>query len=130
MGTVDVDCREFTNAQTGEKSYGMVIKITGSGRLERDDSSFINLDEIPSLITGIDYIAKIKPDVTKLHNFEATYSTRGDFSVTVFNDSRGKLAIAVSSGRIGRATAYLSLEQLAQLRALVVGAQEKIESIK
>lgn len=130
MGSVEVDCREFTNASSGKKSYGMVIKVAESGRLERDDSSFIDYDEIQSLIAGIDYISKIKPDVTKLENFEATYTTRGDFAVTVFNDSRGKLSIAVSSGRIGRVSAYLTIEQLAQLRALIVSAKAKIEEIK
>jgi hypothetical protein len=130
MGVVEVDSREFINAQSGKKTYGMVIAVKDNGRLEQSNNSFIDYDEIPSLISGIDYISKINTDVTKLSNFEATYSTKGDFAVTVFNDSKGKLSVAVSSGRIGRASAYLEIDQLLKLRALIFQAKEKIESIK
>lgn len=130
MGSIEVDAREFTNAQSRKKTYGMVIEVKESGRLERSDRSFIDYDEIPSLIAGIDYISKIKSDVTKLKNFEATYSTKGDFSITVFNDQAGKLSAAVTSGRIGRASAYFGIDQLSKLRELIVQAKEKIESIK
>tara|TARA_R110002167_G_scaffold221504_1_gene426263 strand:+ start:133 stop:693 length:561 start_codon:yes stop_codon:yes gene_type:complete len=130
LGTVEVDCREFLNAQSGEQTHGMLIKVTESGRYDRNDSSFIDYDEIESLLSGIDYIAKIDASVTKLKNFEATYTTRGNFAVTVFNDSKGKLGIAVSSGRIGRATAYLNFEQLTQVRTLIVSAKDRIEEIQ
>lgn len=130
LGSIEVDCREITNAQSGNQTFGMVVKVTQSGRIERENSSFIDFDEIASLITGLDYIAKIEPDVTTLDNFEATYTTRGDFSITVFNNSQGKLSVAVGSGRVGKARAYLNLQQLAQLRSLIVDAKEKIESIK
>lgn len=130
LGTVEVDCREFINAQSGEKSHGLAMKVVESGRYERNDSSFIDYDEIASLLSGIDYIAKIDASVTKLKNFEATYTTRGDFAVTVYNDSKGKLSVAVSSGRIGRATAYLNFEQLSQLRSLIMEAKTRIEAIQ
>lgn len=130
MGSVEVDCREFTNAQSGKKTYGMVIGVKEISRIERENNSFIDFNEIDSLITGIDYISKIKGDVTALQHFEATYTTRGDFSITVFNDSKGKLSIAVTSGRVGRARAYLNLEQLTKLRELVMDAKSKIESIR
>jgi len=129
-GAVEVDCREFTNAQSGRKSYGMVINVKESGRLERNDNSFIDFDEIPSLISGIDYIGKINKYVTKLQNFEATYTTKGDFAITIFNNAKGELGIAVRSGRFGRASAYLTMQQLGQLRSLILSAKEKIESIK
>ena len=130
MGAVEVDCREFTNAQSGLKSYGMVINVKEYGRLERENNSFIDFDEIPSLISGIDYISKINKDVTKLQNFEATYTTKGDFAITVFNNAKGEISIAVKSGRIGRASAYLTMQQIDQLRSLIVSAKEKIESIR
>lgn len=127
MGSVEVDCREFANASTGKKSFGIAIKVAEAGRLEREDSSFIDFEEISSLIAGIDYISKIQPTVTSLAKFEATYATKGDFSVTVFNTSNGKLSVAVSSGRFGRTSAYLSVEKLADLRALIVKAKEHLD---
>jgi hypothetical protein len=129
MGGVEVDCREFTNASNGKKSFGIAIKVVESGRLERENSSFIDYDEISSLITGIDYISRIQPSVTNLTHFEATYTTKGDFAVTVFNNSSGKLSAAVSSGRFGRASAYLGMEKLVELRALIVKAKEKLDGL-
>ena len=130
MGSIEVDCREFKNASTGRKSYGIAIKVTESGRLERDDSSFIDYDEIPSLLTGIDYIGKIQPSVTSLKNFEATYSTKGDFAITVFNNPNGKLSAAVSSGRFGRASAFIAIEKLADLRTLIAAAKQKLDGLQ
>lgn len=130
LGTVEVDCREFINAQSGDKSHGLAMKVIESGRYEKSDSSFIDYEEISSLLSGIDYIAKIDTSVTQLKNFEATFTTRGDFAVTVYNNSKGKLGIAVSSGRIGKATAYLNFEQLSQLRTLIEEAKTRIEEIQ
>lgn len=130
MGSVEVDCREFTNASSGKKSFGISITVKESGRLEREDNSFIDYDEITSLVAGIDYIRKIQPSVTKLANFEATYTTRGDFAVTVFNSSAGKLSVAVSSGRIGRTSAYLDMEKIVELRALIVRGKETLDRLQ
>ena len=129
MGSVEVDCREFTNASTGQKRYGIVIEIKEAGSLQRESSSFVDFEEIPSLIAGIDYISKIQPSVTTLTNFEATYTTKGDFAITVFNNARGVLSVAVSSGRFGRTTAYLPIGKVGELRTLIGRAKAKIEEI-
>ncbi len=77
------------------------------GNYEKDHTSFIDYDEIDSLIQGIDYISNVKPDVTEFENFQADYSTKGDLEISTFS-SNDKLMAAVSSGNIGRVTAYLS----------------------
>jgi hypothetical protein len=129
-GAVGVDSREFTNANTGKKSYGITISVTESVRLERSDTSFIDYQEISALIAGIDYISKITGGVTKLKQFEATYATKGDFSITVFNNASGKLSVAVSSGYAGRVSVFLGIEKLPELRRLIVSAKSQLEAIK
>jgi hypothetical protein len=109
---------EFTDAATGK-----------SGRLENTDRSFIDYDEVDSLLNGIDYISKATSDVTKLGQFEATYRTKGNFSATIFNSS-GKIDAAVKSGYIRPATAFLSLQQLGELRAIIAQAKQKLDSVK
>jgi hypothetical protein len=81
-------------------------------------------------LRGIDYIAKATKSVTALQNFEAEYRTKGDFSVTVFSDSAGGLRLAVSSGRIGKATAFLTMADLDRLRSLIVDARRAIDAAK
>lgn len=130
MGSVEVDCREFTNASNRKKTWGILIEVTESSRLERNSKSFIDYDEIESLIEGIDYIGRIDSSVTRLPSFEATYTTRGDFAVTVYNNSAGKLSVAVSSGRIGRATAFIGIEKLDELRALITRGKATLDELR
>ena len=130
MGQVSVDAKEFTNASDGRSQYGITIEVKESGRLEREDTSFIDYEEIDSLLAGIDYVRGVKRDVTKLRGFEATYRTKGDFAITVFSGGTDKIQAAVTSGRFGRATAFLPVEKLDALRALIVEAKKTLDGIK
>jgi len=128
IGGVTVTSRVFTNANTGKKEYGITINV--AGYRERDDTSFIDYDEIQSLIKGSDYISKIEKSVTKLSHYEATYQTKGGFSITKFNSSDGKTSLAVSSGNIGPVTAFLPMAKLSELKQMIINAKMKIDSIK
>ena len=119
--------REFKDASTPTvRSTGVSIEVKEAGRLERENTAYIDSDEIQSLLAGIDYIAKASAAVTALSSFEVEYRTKGDFRVTVFNDNSGKLSAAVSAGRIGKTSAYLSMGQLQELRALILTAKGKV----
>lgn len=130
-GTVGVIAMEFTDAQTSRKEQGVVIEVRESGRLERESRSYIDYDEIDSLLKGIDYISKIEPAVSKLANFEAAYRTRGDFSVTTFSDATsGGISVAITSGRIGRTSIYIKLAELPSFRNLITEAKAKLDAAK
>jgi hypothetical protein len=129
LGSVSVDCMEFIDASTRRRQMGIVIEVTESGRLEKSDRSFIDYDEIDPLLKGIDYIANVKTEATRLGNFEAIYKTKGEFSVITFSSS-GKVDAAVKSGYALPATAYLSLKQLGELRNLISRAKQKLDSLK
>ncbi|MEK7727442.1 MAG: hypothetical protein AAB354_03460 [candidate division KSB1 bacterium] len=130
LGTVSVDCMEFTNVSTGVRQLGIVIEVKEGGRLERSDRSFIDYDEIEPLMKGIDYISKVTSNSTKLSNFEALYKTRGDFSVITFSGSSGKIEAAVRSGYIGSVAAYISTTKLSSLRSFIYQAKQKLDAIK
>jgi hypothetical protein len=130
-GSVTVKSMELTDAQSGRKEQGIVITVEGSGRYDHPYNSFIDSDEIDSLIKGIDYIAKTDKTVTQQTNFEARYQTRGDFNITTFNSSRdNNISVAISSGRIGGESVYLQLEQLEKLKELILMAKGKLEGPK
>lgn len=127
MGTVTVDARDFRDASNPKARHtGVSITVKESGRLERDNTAFIDSDEIESLLAGLDFIGKASKDVTQLMNFEVEYRTKGDFSITVYNNSGGELSAAVSAGHIGKATAFIKLTQLLELRQLIVDAKSKM----
>jgi hypothetical protein len=130
LGTVSVECMEFTDAATGKRQMGIIIDVKASGRLEREGRSFIDYDEIDPLLKGIDYISKVTSASTRLGNFEAIYKTKGDFNVTTFSGSAGKVEAAIKAGYIGGATAYISITKLADLRTFISQAKQRLDSIK
>jgi hypothetical protein len=131
QGSVSVDAREFRDASNPQRAeYGVAIAVKEAGRLERENRSFIDQDEIDSLVRGIEYIASISKSVTTMKDFEAEYRTKGDFAVTVFSDSRGGLSLAISAGRIGKSSAYLKLSDLDQLKKLLFDAKKIIDIAK
>jgi hypothetical protein len=129
LGSISIDAREFTNAKNGKKSYGIVIDITQTGNYEKDESSYIDYDEIDDLVAGLDYISKVDGSVTKLKNFEATYTTRSGFAITVFNQDVRR-SVAVSSGGFSHVTAFLPLEKLVQFRNLITHAKGVLDGLQ
>lgn len=127
--SIDVEAREFTNATSGRKEYGITVTVKETQRLERDSTSYIDYDEIDSLLRGIDYIGKIKRDVTTLQEFQADYRTKGDLSVSTFTSGPNVMA-AIKSGTVGETTAYLKLDDLAAFRKVISDAKAKLDSVK
>lgn len=129
-GSVSVDARELRDAgNTKSREFGITMEVKESGRLERENISYIDADEIDSLLRGIDYISKIESSVTTLGNFEAVYKTKGDFSITTFSYN-GEINVAVTSGRIGATKAFLSLSDLTRLKTYIVEARAKLDAAK
>jgi hypothetical protein len=128
--SIVVESKEFADATTGKKEYGMTIEVKDNSRsLERESTSYIDYDEIDSLIKGLDYISKIDGGVTKLSNFQADYRTKGDLSFSTFS-AQGEILFGVESGRIGSASAYFKGSSIADIRKLIVDAKAAIDAIR
>jgi hypothetical protein len=121
--TASVECREFTDASSGTKEYGIFITIYVDSNSEY---AYIDYDEIDSLEKGIDYIIKLDKNITKLDTFEADYTTRGGFTVSNLNND----FIALKSGRFAGASAYFSLEDCTKFKSLIQTAKVKLDSIR
>jgi hypothetical protein len=124
-----VEIRELIDASSGKSEYGIYITIKNGS--ERESSSYIDYDEIDSLIKGIDYVAKIEKSITKLDTFQADYTTRGDFIVSSFNDSNGNKLASLRSGYFASVSDNpLTMDQLAQFKLLIQQAKAKLDSIQ
>lgn len=153
--SAEIECKEFTDASTGMKEYGITITVKDSSTdYKREHVSYIDYDEIGSLLKGIDYISKVDKTATKLDNFQADYRTKGELTVSTYNESDvaatlddataalkrgtaipstltpGKIQAAVESGRFDSVTTYLSLDGLAEFRGLIEKAKAKLDSIR
>lgn len=128
--SIKVEAKEFVNVSTGKRKYGITIEVKKEDkRYDKESTSYIDYDEIESLISGIDYIAKIDKSRTKFSNFQADYNTKGDFKISTFSTA-GKIMVAVSSGHIGKVSAYYNLSSLTEIRTLVQKAKTKIDTLK
>ena len=121
---VTVYSQEFINVNSGKKEKGISIEV--EDYRERTDRSFVDHDEIDSLIAGIDYIAKIEKNITKLNNFEASYSTKGGLEITTFNSNDGSIKVAISCGRYGRVSTFHKLAQLNDFKMAIIKAKENL----
>jgi hypothetical protein len=131
-GSVRVETREFTDAASGSKQFGVYIAVKEGGRFDREGSSYIDFDEIESLVKGIEYISGLTAEVTKLGGFQAEYRTRGDLAALTYSSggSGKEIQAAVKSGRFGAATAYVTRNDLARFREFLRTAQARLQSLK
>jgi hypothetical protein len=128
--SVNIEAKEFTNVTDGRKQYGITVEsFKEDGRYDKRHTSFIDYDEIDSLVAGIEYIAKVNSDITKLDDFQADYSTRGDLKISTFS-SGDKIMAAVTSGKIGGVAAYFNIQDLEKVKNLIKQAKSKIDEIK
>ncbi len=131
--SVEVKGQEFTDASSGKKEYGITVTVESrsptSSRLGKESTSYIDYDEIDSLVKGIDYIAKIDETTTKLAAFQADYHTKGDLIVSTYSNQGGVRA-RIQSGRFGGTSAFLSLMELEQFKKLILKAKEMLDEIK
>ena len=128
-GLVSVEAMELQDRSDGSSALGLVIEVSPSGEYSQKNRSFIDYDEIDSLLQGIDYISKVSTPTAPLKNFEAIYQTRGDFSVVTFNQSDGKISASVSGGLVGSSRVFLTTESLARFRQWVVSAKETLSKL-
>jgi hypothetical protein len=123
---VSVDVRELRAARTGTVR-GLLVEITqGEYRQER---SFVDADEIPELVRGVDAILAVGSNPTSFQQFEVRYTTRGELQLTAFNNTSGNISYSVRAGRITTAQKFISTSDLQRLRTMFVAAQEKISSL-
>jgi hypothetical protein len=125
-----VEVKEFLNAASGKKEYGITIEVKKEdGRISRENTSYIDYDEISSLISGIDYIAKVKPSATSFSNYQADYNTKGDFNISTFNSGHEDMC-AIKSGHIGSVSAYFNIRSLQEIRSVIENAKNKLDAVK
>ena len=127
---IRVDAVEMRELGNVSRAKGVVIVLLeGSGR-ERDNRAFLDYDELDSLINAIDVLNKIDETSTKLAGFEGRYRTRGDFEMRVFRQTSRGTALLLQTGLCEPATATLSLDELAKLKAMILEAKQRLDDLR
>jgi hypothetical protein len=123
---------KFNDATLDRLCAALADAVKEGGRFDREGSSYIDFDEIESLVKGIEYISGLTAEVTKLGGFQAEYRTRGDLAALTYSSggSGKEIQAAVKSGRFGAATAYVTRNDLTRFREFLRAAQARLQSLK
>ncbi len=124
---LSVRCKQTTDVSTGEKVCGLAVEIEGSqfGRAR----NLVDDDEVDSLLSAVNYLAKINNDITPLPGFEATYTTKAGLRI-----------IADSVRKEGGVLTYVQIEdypriavsavQMTQLYNLISLGRKNLDALK
>jgi hypothetical protein len=117
------------------RESGLAVQIVGrSGN--RSVMSFVDGDEIKSLLDALDTIAKVDHSVTRLADFESSYRTRGDLEISNIRTSGGRLVtlagtqILSPSGMVLTGSISFRVSRLDDIRQAIVAAQEALDQAK
>ena len=124
---IAVRIKETTDVSIGQKIYGLAIEIE-SGPAFRD-RIYVDDDEIDPLLNAINYLLKVKYDVTTLPGFEAGFTTKAGLRVMAHSIRReGALEHSVQYGEEPRI--LLTSMQMAQLYGLIEQARKNLDALK
>ena len=126
---VEVDCRDFADASTGTKAYGITVTVKSGTRFEKESLSYVDYEEIDALVKGIEYIRKIEKSATKLDRFQADYKTKGDLTVSTFSTGK-EIQGAIQSGNYSKTMAIVSLQDLDQFKEVLLKSKKLLDGIK
>jgi len=103
-----------------QKQRGLEIEVYGGGRLEKANSSFLDVDEADSLSKALDYMINLL-NKFKDENREYTeviFATKDEFKVG-FYQKGSSFTVFASSGYNREATCFLPTKSLADLKNVI-----------
>jgi hypothetical protein len=128
-GDVGVRCREITDTSTGHKERGLALDLALRGQSR--DVLLIDYDEVPGLLTAIDYITKLDVSVTPLTSFDAAFTTKGGLRIAALGTRRtGAIQFGVRDARTGSTPIVFSRDEMSRLSSLITQAKATLDSIR
>jgi len=127
---VRIDAIEMRELGNVARAKGLVVVLREGGERPDDNRAFVDYEEIEPLLNAIDAISRVDESATKLAGFEARYKTLGDLEIGVFRQTSRGTAVVLTTGICDRATATLSLDDLAKVRAMIQEAKARLDEIR
>jgi hypothetical protein len=121
LGNVEMKALVMYEVGSSQTMKGLRVEVTESGSLERSSISFIDMDELQSLEDAISYVSDLSKKwegQSHAPYTEITYISKGEFDLGFFQQGT-KASAYVSSGNIGKATAFLQTGDLEQMKEMV-----------
>jgi hypothetical protein len=123
FGRVRADVRELRDSKGGVVR-GVLVRVSDSQY--HQEQAYIDPDEIPELLRGIDAILRTRSNPTSFSAFELRYVTRGALEVSAYNTD-AYVQYAIQAGRVTTATALnLNRDDIVKFRAMLVAASDRL----
>jgi hypothetical protein len=135
-GSVRVEYDVLTDSSTGEKEYGIILRVNPGAEPDRGTNTYIDYDEIQPLLKGIEQMSTTTTSITELPTFEATYRTKGGLVLAKFVDRGGVNYIKISSifiapnGTLGQSSVSVNPVIFNELGTLIEAAKARLDSIR
>ena len=127
---VRIDAVEMRELGNVARAKGLVVNLREAGERPDENRAFVDYEEIEPLLNAIDAMSRVDETATRFVGFEARYKTQGDLEVGVFRQTRSGTAAIMSTGICDRATAPLSLDDLAKVRAMILEAKARLDEVR
>jgi hypothetical protein len=108
-----------------DAAQGMTVTVA-SGQY-REETAFVDREELADLVHGVDALLKLKGNPTKFKNFEVRCTTKGNLSLSAFNNAKGEVGFAIEAGRVMKAKRLMSSADLEKIRAMFQAAAERLD---
>lgn len=120
--SVHVDVREIKNSD-GVVVRGAVVEINTGPPLFRSIRSFIDEEELPDLIKGIDALLAVKSNPTGFKSYRVQYRTRGEFELSALGSGSSKPQYSITTGRVFTESRSINEGELKQVRQWMESAR-------
>ena len=112
-----------------EDIRGLRIKVHEGGRLEKEEISFLDFEEVESLSNALQYLTNLASQWTNENKeyTEVIFSTKGNFQIGFYQKGKGQQAFA-SSGYISKAGCVLQTEDFKEIKTTVDKVLAKLKT--
>jgi hypothetical protein len=130
LGEVDgvsVDVREMRDTHGG-RVRGLVVEVRETQTIR--EQSFVDADEIPELLNGLDALIAVTANPTQFRSFEIRYTTKGELDLVASSSRNRGILYSVTVGRLLKARrGGLNAGEMHQLRTLFEAASQKLATL-
>ena len=121
---ISVEVRQVRDGKGNSASGVAVLVSEGPARLER---AFVDVDEIPDVLKGLDALLAIRGNPTPFKKFESRFTTRGLLSFVAYSNTTGAIEYSVQAGRPLPATVVnLDAVEVLKMRSMLETAQHQL----
>jgi hypothetical protein len=124
VANISVDVREMRDS-SGARARGVVVTV--GNRRGPHEQSYVDEDELPELLKGVDALLTIGQNPTPYRNFDVQYATRGELVLTASSSRNRGIVYRVEVGRLLKVVSGpLTGGEIHQLRTLFEAASQKL----